>query len=146
MKYLAALLVLSACATSAPMTPVQEVEAHMKGYTEAWNRHDPAAIAKSFYRLGPTVEEQTRNLEKTFADLKARGYDHSDIYEIKGCMTGPDTAWAAMKFSRLKTDGSPLQANMASAYLLTKFPDGWRITKMGAGGASFDKPLTCPGA
>ncbi len=141
---LAMLAALSACATTAPMTPAQEVEAHMKGYTEAWNRHDAAEIAKNFYRLGPSVEEQTRSLEASFARLKGQGYDHSDIYEIKGCPTGPDTAWAAMKFSRLKTDGQPLQANIASAYTLTKFPDGWRITKMGAGGAAFDKPLECP--
>jgi hypothetical protein len=149
MKFVFALgaMALAGCSMLGPeMTPVQQVEAHMKGYTEAWNRHDAAGIAKSFYRLGPSVEDQTRSLEKSFADLRARGYDHSDIYEIKGCMTGPDTAWAAMKFSRLKTDGTPLQANLASAYNLTKFPDGWRITKMGAGGATFDKPLQCPPA
>lgn len=137
-----------ALAVAAPLSPamaqVKDVEQFMKDYTITWNRHDAAGIAKNFYRLGASVEEQTKSLETSFARLKSQGYHHSDIFEIKGCMTGADTAWAAMKFSRLKADGSPVQANLASAYLLKKFPDGWRIVKMGAGGASFDKPLTCP--
>jgi hypothetical protein len=116
-------------------------------YTRAWNKHDATTIAKTIYRTGPSVEEQTASLERTFQGLRDQGYDHSDIYEIKGCMTGPDTAWAGMKFSRLKKDGQPLPPrDRASSYTLTKFPDGWRITKVGAGGVSADKPLTCPAA
>ena len=152
MKYLPLLAMLAAtglavsgCATAPAMTPVQQVEAHMKGYTEAWNKHDSATIARDFYRTGPTVAEQTASLERGFENLRAQGYDHSDIYEIKGCMTGPDTAWAGMKFSRLKKDGEPLPPkDRASSYTLTKFADGWRITKVGAGGVAADKPLVCP--
>ena len=68
---------------------------------------------------------------------------NSDIREIKACMTGPETAWAGMKFSRLKADGEPLPPkDRASAYELKKFDDGWRITKLTGGDAA--KPLACP--
>jgi hypothetical protein len=142
---LVALVALSACATTPPMAPVEEVEATMWGYTQAWNRHDAATIARDFYRLGRSIEEQTAANEKTFADLVAQGYDKSIIHEVKGCITGPDKAWAGMKFTRMKTDGKPLGPDMrASGYELTKLPEGWRITRMGAGGASPDQPLACP--
>jgi hypothetical protein len=142
---LLAVFALSACATAPPTTPVQEVEAHMWGYTRAWNRHDAEAIARDFYSLGRSVEEQTEANRKTFADLVAQGYDKSIIHEVKGCITGPDKAWAGMKFTRMKTDGKPLGPDMrASGYELTKLPEGWRITRMGAGGASPDQPLACP--
>jgi len=145
---LVAALAAGACAVSPGSPPSAEaaVEQFMWDYTKAWNRHDAAAIAQDFYRLGPTVEEQTASLERGFENLRAQGYHHSDIFEVKGCMTGPDTAWAGMKFSRLKADGEPLPPkDRASAYLLTRFADGWRITRMGAGGASADQPLACPG-
>jgi hypothetical protein len=116
----------------------------MWDYTKAWNRHDAATIAKDFYRTGPTVEEQTASLERNFESLRAQGYDHSDIFEIKACVTGPDTAWAGMKFSRLKTDGMALPPkNRVSSYMLKQFEDGWRITRVGAGGVSVDRPLKC---
>ena len=137
-------LMTAACAsTPVSKTPDQQVEAFMRAYTTTWNTHDAAAIAKNFYRQGPTVEEQTVSLAKSFADLKAQGYDKSDILEIKGCVTGADTAWAGMKFTRLKTDGTPLGAkDRASSYDLKKFPDGWRIVKLNGWDAA--KPLACP--
>ena len=141
---LLAVLLVSACATVSP-APEKAVEQLMWDYTKAWNKHDSAAIAKNFYRTGPTVEEQTASLERGFENLRGQGYDHSDIHEIKGCMTGADTAWAGMKFSRLKKDGEPLPPkDRASSYTLKKFEDGWRITRVGAGGVSADKPLECP--
>ena len=62
------------------------------------------------------------------------------------CVTvNADTAWAAMKFSRLKENGEPLPPTIrASSYTLAKFPEGWRITKVGAGGVSPEQPITCP--
>lgn len=138
-------LMASACATTPKETPDQQVEAFMWAYTKAWNQHDAASIARNFYRQGPTVEQQTESLAKTFADMKAQGYDTSDIHEIKGCVTGPDTAWAGMKFTRLKTDGAPLgPKDRASSYDLKKYPDGWRITKLNRWDATM--PLACPKA
>jgi hypothetical protein len=144
-------LALAACATT-PAAPGKDVETFMWNYTKAWNKHDSATIARDFYRTGPAVAEQTASLERGFENLRAQGYDHSDIYEVKGCPTGKDetgaeTAWAGMKFSRLKKDGEPLPPkDRASSYTLKKFPDGWRITKVGAGGVAADKPLVCPAA
>jgi hypothetical protein len=138
-------LALAGCSTAPPPTPIQEVEAVMWGYTRAWNKHDAATIARDYYRLGRGIEEQTAANQRTFADLVAQGYDKSIIHEVKGCPTGPDKAWAGMKFTRMKTDGTPLGPDMrASGYELTRLPEGWRITRMGAGGASPDQPLSCP--
>lgn len=140
-----ALASLTGCVQS--RTPEMVVEQFMWNYTKAWNQHDSATIARDFYRTGPTVEEQTASLERGFVALREQGYHHSDIFEVKACMTGEDTAWAGMKFSRLKENGEPLPPkDRASSYTLKKFPDGWRITKVGAGGVSADQPLTCPQA
>jgi hypothetical protein len=145
-----ALFATSACASAPPPSSEEAVEQFMWDYTRAWNRHDSATIAREFYRLGPGVEEQTASLERGFENLRGQGYHHSDIFEVKGCMTGRDssgaeTAWAGMNFSRLKADGEPLPPkDRASSYALTKFEDGWRITRMGAGGVSADQPLACP--
>jgi hypothetical protein len=139
------LAALSACVQS--RTPEMVVEQFMWNYTKAWNQHDSATIARDFYRTGPSVEEQTQNLERGFVALREQGYHHSDIFEVKACMTGEDTAWAGMKFSRLKENGEPLPPkDRASSYTLKEFPDGWRITKIGAGGVSADQPLACPPA
>lgn len=145
MRLLAAatLLLMSGCASS--LAPEMQVEQFMREYTRAWNKHDSAAIARDFYRTGPSVPEQEASLERGFESLRGQGYHHSDIFEIKGCMTGADTAWAAMKFSRLKEDGEPLPPkDRASSYTVRKFSDGWRITRVGAGGVSADQPLACP--
>jgi hypothetical protein len=143
-----ALLALQACAgvPAAPSLPPEvAVEQHMWDYTKAWNRHDAATIARDFYRTGPSVAEQQANLERGFESLRGQGYHHSDIHEVKACMTGAETAWAAMKFSRLKQNGEPLPPTIrASSYTLEKFADGWRITKVGAGGVSAEAPLACP--
>lgn len=142
----AIVLALGACesAPQAPsLAPETVVERFMWDYTKAWNRHDSATIARDFYRMGPPVAEQTESLEKGFVNLRAQGYHHSDIHEIKACITGADTAWAGMKFSRLTESGEPLPPkDRASSYQLKKFADGWRITKLTGGDAG--KPLGCP--
>jgi hypothetical protein len=148
-SWCAALLLLAAGCQSAPampgLSPQLEVEQFMWDYTKAWNRHDSATIARDFYRTGPSVEEQTASLERGFEALRAQGYHHSDIFEVKGCMTGVHEAWAAMKFSRLTESGERLPPKVrASSYTLKRFADGWRITKVGAGGVSADQPLACP--
>jgi hypothetical protein len=141
-----ALLMTAACATSPPKTPDQEVEAFMWDYTRTWNRHDAAGIAQNFYRMpGRDVAAQTAANVQTFAGLVAQGYDHSDIREIKTCVTGLDRAWAGMKFSRLKADGTALPpTDRASSYELQRFPDGWRIVRLMGYDAA--QPLACPAA
>jgi hypothetical protein len=143
-----AALALAACATSgkpAAASGDRQLVAFMTAYTVAWNRHDAATVAQKFYRMGPSVEAQTASLGKQFDALVAQGYDKSAIHEIKACVTGPDTGWAGMHFSRLKADGEPLPPkDRASSYDLKKFPDGWRIVKLNGGDPA--KPLECPGA
>ena len=144
-RFIAALAFASTAACVQSRTPEMIVEQHMWNYTKAWNQHDSATIARDFYRTGPSIAEQEASLERGFESLRGQGYHHSDIHEVKACITGPDTAWAAMKFTRLKENGEPLPpAIRASSYTLTKFSEGWRITKVGAGGVSADQPLACP--
>jgi hypothetical protein len=122
-----------------------EVEAFMRDYTETWNRHDTGEIARSFYRMGPATAEQQASLERQFENLRAQGYSRSDIREIRACLTGTDTAWAGMKYSRLTAAGAALPpADRASAYALRRFADGWRITRLMNADAS--APLSCPDA
>jgi hypothetical protein len=140
-----AALTMSACATAPAAAPELVVEQFMWDYTKAWNKHDTATIAREFYRTGPTIEEQKAGLDRSFEGLRAQGYHHSDIFEVTACMTGADTAWAGMKFSRLKASGEPLPPkDRASSYTLTKFADGWRITKVGATPIKAEDPLVCP--
>lgn len=142
----AMMLALGACESAPPapsLAPETVVEQFMWDYTKAWNRHDSGTIARDFYRMGPPVAEQAESLEKGFVNLRAQGYHHSDIREIKACITGAETAWAGMKFSRLKESGEALPPkDRASSYELKKFADGWRITKLT--GADAAKPLVCP--
>lgn len=143
--FVIAVLAVSACALAPPPGPEKAVEQFMWDYTKAWNKHDAATIARAFYRTGPTVEEQSASLERGFENLRGQGYHQSDIFEVKACMTGADTAWAGMKFSRLKANGEPLPPkDRASSYTLKRFDDGWRITRVGVGGVSADQPLMCP--
>lgn len=138
-------LALCACTSAPSPAPEQAVEQFMWDYTKAWNKHDTATIARDFYRTGPNIEAQKANLDRSFDGLRAQGYHHSDIFEVKACMTGADTAWAGMKFSRLKANGEPLPPkDRASSYTLTKFADGWRITKVGATPIKAEDPLACP--
>ena len=140
-----AALAVAACTTAPAPAPEQAVEQFMWNYTKAWNKHDAITIGRDFYRTGPSIEEQQASLERSFEGLRAQGYHHSDIFEVKACMTGRDTAWAGMKFSRLKADGEPLPPkDRASSYTLSKFADGWRITKVGATPIKAEDPLACP--
>ncbi|MEP7211382.1 MAG: hypothetical protein ABI740_11135 [Alphaproteobacteria bacterium] len=144
---IASALLVSACATSQPTATSgdKQLTKFMTAYTVTWNKHDAATIARDFYRMGPSVEDQTASLTKSFAALVAQGYDKSDIHEIKACQLTADTGWAGMHFSRLKTDGTPLPPkDRASSYDLKKFPDGWRIVKLNGGDTA--KPLECPAA
>ncbi len=117
----------------------------MKGYTEAWNRHDAASVAANYYDMGGrSVDEQTVALEGTFERMRAAGYDKSTIHEIKACETEPGAAWAGMKFTRWKTDGEPLGPDRQASEYQLKWEDarGWRIVSMG--GRDVEPPLECP--
>jgi len=94
---------------------------------------------------GPTIEEQKASLDRSFDNLRAQGYHHSDIFEVKACMTGADTASGRHEIFAPEANGEPLPPkDRASSYTLTKFADGWRITKVGATPITAEDPLACP--
>jgi hypothetical protein len=131
------LMLAAACAAACAATPrsadgdAAAVEAFMRAYSEAWNRHDAAVIARDFYRLGRSDAEQAAELERGFAALRAEGYSHSVIHRVEACMAGPDAARAGMVFTRLRTDETAMPPDpRASAYGVVRFADGWRITSI----------------
>lgn len=137
-----ALAVISAPAFADARTA--EIEAFMNDYLVLWNKHDATTISARVYRLEGNHPWNTREgLQAEFDRLKAQGYDRSDIASVKGCMLGADTGQVELRYSRLKTDGTPMPPkDRISLYKLKKFPDGWRVTGMGALPA--DGKMDCP--
>lgn len=128
---LAALILVAAAPVRADERGA-EVKAVMEQYISLWNAHDAAAITARVYRFdAPNPMGDLAGLEAEFARLKAQGYDHSVITGIEACVIARDQAMAELRFSRLKADGAPLPPkDRASLYLLRRFPDGWRITRL----------------
>jgi hypothetical protein len=141
---LAAVLIAASAAQAGPRE--REVEAVMDEYLRLWNAHDAAAITSRIYRFdGPNRMGERAGLEAEFARLKAQGYDHSDKISIEACLLTADSALAEFRFSRLKTDGTPLgPKDRATLYVLRRFPDGWRIVRLIPMSAGAD--LTCRSA
>lgn len=110
-----------------------EAEALIREYTALWNKGDAAAISSRIYKFDNAANpmQSQAGLQKNFDDLKARGYDHSDIHAVDSCLAAPDLALVEMKFSRMKTDGSYLAKDMTTIYTVRKRPEGWRIAAMG---------------
>jgi hypothetical protein len=132
-------LILAAALAAAPMTsvladpPAREVEAFMDEYLRLWNAHDAAAVTGRMYRFSDAANpmQTVTGLQANFDDLKKQGYDHSTKASIEGCLLSGSSALAEMRFTRWKTDGTPLgPKDRVSLYQLRKFPDGWRITQM----------------
>lgn len=142
---LAALIATTATAARADERGA-EVKAFMEQYISLWNAHDAAAITQRIYRFdAPNPMGDLTGLSAEFARLKAQGYDRSTISNIEACVIGPDQAVAELRFSRLKADGTPLPPkDRASLYLLRRFPDGWRITRLI--GMSATAKITCRSA
>ena len=115
-----------------------EVEAIIREYIALWNAHDAHAIWTRVYRLDAAQGMKSEaDLAAGFARLKAEGYDHSDLQSVRACLLTPRVAMALLRFSRLKTDGSPMPPkDRLSIYMLRRFDDGWRVTGMTAVDAS----------
>jgi hypothetical protein len=112
--------------------PARDVEVLMADYTRLWSAKDAHAIWSRVYRLDPDQAIHSEaDLEAGFARLRAEGYDHSDLQSVHACLLTPQTALAVLRFTRLKTDGTPMPPkDRASLYLLHRFDDGWRITSL----------------
>lgn len=125
-----------ACGVAAPALadpPAKDVEAKMTEYFSLWNAHDAAGVSTKAYRFSDTANPMSTQagIEKNFADLKAQGYDRSVMASVEGCLLSKDSALAELRFTRLKTDGTPLgPKDRVGLYQLRRFADGWRITQM----------------
>lgn len=110
----------------------REVEAVMDEYLRLWNAHDAGAITDHVYRMPAGARMGTREgLQAEFDRLKAQGYDHSTKTAIEGCLIGKDDALAEFRFTRWKTDGTPMPPkDRATLYRLHRFDDGWRIVEL----------------
>ncbi len=110
----------------------RDIETLMADYTRLWSAKDAHAIWGRIYRLDPgQTFHSEADLTAEFARLTSQGYDHSDLQSVRACLLTPKAALAVMRFSRLKSDGTPLPPkDRASAYLLRRFDDGWRITAL----------------
>jgi hypothetical protein len=110
----------------------REVEAVMDEYLRLWNAHDAVAISERIYRMpaGSRMGDAAA-LQAEFDRLKAQGYDHSTKTALEGCLTGKDDGLAEFRFTRWKTDGTPLgPKDRATLYRLHRFADGWRIVEL----------------
>jgi hypothetical protein len=120
------------------------IEAVMDEYLRLWNAHDAAAVTTRIYRMEGAMGTAA-GLQQNFDQLKAQGYDHSTKTSVEGCLLSETVGLAELRFTRWKTDGTPLgPKDRVSLYLLRKFPDGWRITELIGMSATAD--LSCKSA
>ena len=134
---LAAVLTLVA-ATAAPALADPagaEVEAFMANYIKLWNADDAQTITTQIYKFdAPGNPLQTVDgFQKSYAALKANGYDHSETHSIHGCVLSRTSALAELRFGRMTKDGKPYaegSGNLVSLYQLKMTPDGWRVAAM----------------
>jgi len=109
----------------------KDVEDLMREYVRLWNAGDADAITSRIYRLDTRGATSTPDgLKATFASMKAQGYSHSNLHSVEGCLLSPNLALAEMRYTRMKTDGTPFAANLATLYKLRKTPEGWRIAEL----------------
>jgi hypothetical protein len=121
------------------------VEQVMDEYLRLWNAHDAQAVATRIYRMDGPMGTPA-GLQASFDQLKAQGYDHSTKISVQGCLLSDTTGLAQLRFTRWKTDGTPLgPKERVSLYLLKKFPEGWRITQL-IGGMDYSADLSCKSA
>jgi hypothetical protein len=127
---LAALALIPLAAPALADERGKEIVAVMTEYLRLWNAHDAQAVTTRIYRMDG-ANGTPAGLQANFDSLKAQGYDHSTAASIEGCLLSPTSGLAEMRFTRWKTDGTPLgPKDRVSLYQLRKFPDGWRITQM----------------
>jgi hypothetical protein len=145
MKALALALTLAAALPAPALADARgkEIEAFMAEYIRLWNAGDAQTITDKVYRFeGPNAMGTKAGLEAQFQQLKAQGYDHSTTASIEGCLLSATQGLAELRYSRIKTDGTPMPPkDRITLYMLRKFPDGWRITQLIGMGAGSD--LTC---
>ena len=120
----------------APILPADErasdVEDFMREYLRLWNRGDAAAITERIYRFDAANPLGTKEgLQAEFVRLKTNGYSHSDTIAIKGCWINATQALVDLRYTRVKTDGTPMPPKERSTlYFVKKTADGLRINNL----------------
>ena len=107
-----------------------EVEALIRAYIERWSARDGAAVWSRFYRLDASSHLKSQaDVQAILDDLAAQGFLRTELHSVRTEMLGPDRALANIRYTRFKTDGTPMSSTDRGAeYQLHKFADGWRIT------------------
>lgn len=122
-----------------------EVTAKMHEYLTLWNAHDAQGVITNVYRMDASPVGDVAGLQRNFDQLKSQGYDHSEEISLETCLLTDTTALAEFRFTRFKTDGTPLGPRQrATLYMLRKFDDGWRITQLL--GMDYGANLNCTSA
>lgn len=136
MKALLATLAAALALTAAPALadePARDIEAKMREYFQLWNAHDAAGVSSKVYRFDNASNPMNTQagIQANFDQLKSQGYDKSTMASVEGCLLSETTGLAELRFTRWKTDGTPLgPKDRVGLYQLRKFPDGWRIVQM----------------
>ncbi len=87
-----------------------------------------------------TPEQVDKQYAGNLQRLQEQGWEKSVMGQYDVCVMNANVAFASGKFTRLRKDGSVLQAG-ASTYMLNKGKDGWRIAMLI--GTDANKTVTC---
>ena len=136
-KLAAALICAAACATTSHADEhvdpdAAAIEALMHEYVQLFSDGQARAIAERIYRMEPyDVDAQTLRLEASMESLREQGYDHSEESSIEVCLLTDNQALVELRYARYLTSGEPMPpADRATAYLLRRYDEGWRITNL----------------
>lgn len=106
-----------------------EVEALIRDYIRYWSAKDAATVWSRFYRLNDESKLKTQaDVQAILDDLAAQGFARSELHSVHVKDLAADRAVATIRYTRFKTDGSPMSlTDKGAEYHLRKFIDGWRI-------------------
>ena len=135
--FAAVLILVSWSGTILAGTEEEAVKEVLKGYEEAWSRHDAEAVASFYFEpamrvgKGGPVVRATRAEQKAFFDgflrgLVERGYARSAWEELEVRLLDPQTALASGITVRYRSDGTVLE-RLAVTYGLRDSAEGWKI-------------------
>ncbi|MEJ2866619.1 hypothetical protein WCD74_02505 [Actinomycetospora sp. OC33-EN08] len=86
-----------------------------------------SADRTAWLRTGDEVVDVVR---AQAADMRAAGFDRSEMSDPRTVALNPTTAWFGARFVRRRTDGSAI-AEFSAFYLISDLPEGRRITTLG---------------
>jgi hypothetical protein len=113
-------------------SPAPEIEAFVAEYLTVWSAGDAAGVWSRYYRLEPGHGLKSEaDVAALLSGLRAEGYDHTEIRSLEAHYTGADDAVARLGYSRRLSDGSAMPPELRwNTYVLHRFEDGWRMTRL----------------